>query len=222
MATLETGAGLDTLVFAAGGAEHVAVTPEPAEEERFRAACRELEHRRRPRSLPARFSHEVLPTSGRPRPLDLVLVDGAHGFPYPILDWWFLAPHVRIGGRRAARRRVHAAGARRSSTRCARAARGRSRRRSGYRTVVVRKVADELPAFDWDGERIGGGMSFAYLGAPPVRSRRRGSASSRRASGCARSSSRADGRACASAAAAERVPTRSAWHCAWHCVWHSA
>ena len=33
-----------------------------------------------------------------PRPLDLVLVDGAHAFPYQTLDWWFLAPHVKIGG----------------------------------------------------------------------------------------------------------------------------
>ena len=33
-----------------------------------------------------------------PRQLDLVLVDGAHAFPYPTLDWWFLAPHLKIGG----------------------------------------------------------------------------------------------------------------------------
>ena len=43
------------------------------------------------------LSHEVLPR-WEPRPLDLVLIDGAHGFPYPILDWWHIAPHVRIGG----------------------------------------------------------------------------------------------------------------------------
>ena len=35
----------------------------------------------------------------------------------------------------------------------------------GYRTVVVRKLADELPDFDWQGERLGGRMSFRYL--PP-------------------------------------------------------
>ena len=36
----------------------------------------------------------------------------------------------------------------------------------GYRTVIVRKLADELPPFDWHGERIGGRMSFRYL--PPL------------------------------------------------------
>ena len=164
MATLETGSGASTLVFAAGGAEHVAVTPAADEEERFHAEC----ERRGIDAGRVRFelglSHEVLPRL-EARPLDLVLVDGAHGFPYPVLDWWFAAPHVRIGGRvllddaymppvralvDALRAQPHweVEGA------------------VGYRTVVVRKLAEGLPSFDWEGERIGGGMSFAYLGAP--------------------------------------------------------
>ena len=36
----------------------------------------------------------------------------------------------------------------------------------GYRTVVVRKLADELPPFDWEGTRLGGRMTFRYL--PPA------------------------------------------------------
>ena len=91
MATLETGAGSSTIVFAAAGADHEAVTPDPAEEARIREEC----DRRGIDSSSVRFrigaSHEVLPAL-KPRPLDLVLVDGAHGFPYPILDWWYLAP----------------------------------------------------------------------------------------------------------------------------------
>jgi hypothetical protein len=39
---------------------------------------------------------------------------------------------------------------------------------ASFRTAVVRKVADGLPPFDWEGERIGGGMSFGYL-APTAR-----------------------------------------------------
>jgi len=35
----------------------------------------------------------------------------------------------------------------------------------GYRTAIVRKVGEDLPPWDWEGERIGGRMSFRYL--PP-------------------------------------------------------
>ena len=44
--TLETGSGSSTLVFAARGAVHEAVTPDPGEEERIRGRCAELGHRR--------------------------------------------------------------------------------------------------------------------------------------------------------------------------------
>src|SRR5437763_8263315 len=97
MATLETGSGSSTIVFAAAGASHEAVTPDAAEEARVRGECEQ----RGIDSSSVRFrigpSHEVLPRL-EPRPLDLVLVDGAHGFPYPILDWWYVAPRVRVGG----------------------------------------------------------------------------------------------------------------------------
>jgi len=161
MATLETGAGSSTIVFAAAGAEHEAVTPDASEEDRIRGACERLGVD----SSSVRFrigpSHEVLPALP-PRELDLVLVDGAHGFPYPILDWWYLAPRLRVGGlmllddaymppvgtivdalRAQPAWTVEAA--------------------IGHRTVAVRKLSEELPRFDWGGERVGGRMSFRYL-----------------------------------------------------------
>jgi hypothetical protein len=165
MSTLETGAGSSTLVFAAGGAEHVAVTPDADEEERIRAECR----RRGIDDSKVRFavgaSHEVLPRL-EPRPLDLVLVDGAHGFPYPILDWWYVAPHVRVGGlvllddayMPPVRALVDALRAQPAWEVAA---------AIGHRTVAVRKVAETQPPFDWGGERVGGRMSFRYL--PPAR-----------------------------------------------------
>ena len=165
MATLETGSGSSTLVFAAGGAEHEAITPDPAEEERIRNEC----ERRGISSAQLRFhigsSHEVLPRWDA-RPLDLVLVDGAHGFPYPILDWWYVAPHVRVGGivllddayMPPVRVLVDAL---REQPAWEVAA------PIGHRTVAVRKLSDEPPQFDWSGERLGGRMSFGYL--PPGR-----------------------------------------------------
>jgi hypothetical protein len=170
MATLETGAGSSTIVFAAGGAHHVAVTPDAEEEERIREQCDRLgvDHSR------VRFeigpSHDVLPRLHVP-PLDLVLVDGAHGFPYPILDWWYSAPHLKIGGRillddafmppigvlvdaLRAQPGWQVVGA------------------AGHRTVVVQKTSAELPGWDWEGERLGGRMNFRYL---PARERAAGS-----------------------------------------------
>ena len=43
------------------------------------------------------WSDEVLPRLTGP-PLDLVLVDGGHGFPAPILDWYYAASRLRQGG----------------------------------------------------------------------------------------------------------------------------
>ena len=163
MATLETGAGSSTIVFAAAGADHEAVTPDAAEERRIRDEC----ERRGIDSSSVRFrigmSHEVLPALA-PRPLDLVLVDGAHGFPYPILDWWYLAPRLRVGGVMLLDDAyMPPVGA---LVDALRAQPGWDVAAPiGHRTVAVRKLSDELPRFDWGGERVGGRMSFRYLPA---------------------------------------------------------
>ena len=108
MTTLETGAGASTIVFTARGATHEAVTPDPAEEERIRRACRDRNIDDSRLTFHIGRSQDVLPTLP-PRDLDLVLVDGAHGFPYPVLDWWHLAPRLKMrpnpAGRRVSARR---------------------------------------------------------------------------------------------------------------------
>lgn len=163
MRTLETGAGSSTLAFAAGGAEHVAVTPSAGEEDRIRAQAERfgIDHSR------VRFviapSHEALPTL-EPGPLDLVLVDGAHGFPYPVLDWWYLAPHLKVGGRMLLDDAYMPPVA--MVVDALRMLPGwEVEGNAGYRTAIVRKTADVLPRFDWEGERLGGRMSFRYLPA---------------------------------------------------------
>jgi predicted O-methyltransferase YrrM len=163
MATLETGAGSSTLAFAAGGAEHIAVTPDASEEERIRAQADRLgiDHSK------VRFeigpSHEVLPRLAA-RPLDLVLVDGAHGFPYPMLDWWYTAEQLKVGGRMLLDDAYMPPVA--ALVDALRAQPGWDvGENAGYRTVVVRKTADSIPHWDWEGERIGGRMNFRYLPA---------------------------------------------------------
>ncbi len=98
MSTLETGAGASTIVFAARRTHHHVITPDPEEERRIRAACEERGIDASRVTFHIGRSHEVLPGLDVPA-LDLVLVDGAHGFPYPVLDWWYLAPRLKTGGR---------------------------------------------------------------------------------------------------------------------------
>jgi predicted O-methyltransferase YrrM len=165
MATLETGAGASTIVFAARGADHEAVTPSADEAERIRAEC----DRRGISTERVRFrigsSADVLRT-WEPRALDLALVDGAHAFPYPTLDWWFLAPHLKVGGVMllddaymppVAAVVDHLRGSPAWAL----------ERPASFRTAVARKLADEIPPSEWRGERSGGRMSFRYL--PPGR-----------------------------------------------------
>ncbi|HEX6701878.1 MAG TPA: class I SAM-dependent methyltransferase [Gaiellaceae bacterium] len=163
MATLETGAGSSTIVFAAAGAQHEAVTPDAEEEGRIRGACEQLGVDSSSITFRIGPSHEVLPALP-PRELDLVLVDGAHGFPYPILDWWYLAPRLRVGGLMLLDDAyMPPVGA------LVDALRGQPAwevaAAIGHRTVAVRKLSDELPHWDWMGERVGRRMSFRYL--PP-------------------------------------------------------
>ena len=161
MATLETGSGASTIVFAAAGSAHEAITPDASEEVRIRAACdaRGVDSSRVAFRIGP--SHEVLPT-WQPRALDVVLIDGAHGFPYPVIDWWFLAPHVRVGGlvllddaylpavasivdftRESPAWKIETA--------------------VSFRTALVRKVRDEPPPFDAGADAAHGRMRFGYL-----------------------------------------------------------
>ena len=172
MATLETGAGASTIVFAARGADHEAVTPSADEAGRITAEC----ERRGIATEKLRFrigsSADVLRT-WEARPLDLVLVDGAHAFPYPTLDWWFLAPHLKVGGLMLLDDAYMPPVAavfdylRRSPA-------WSLEEPVSFRTAAARKLADEIPPGEWKGERSGGRMSFRYL---PLQ---------RRASACAR------------------------------------
>jgi hypothetical protein len=163
--TLETGAGASTLVLAAAGADHEAVTPDPDEESRIRGECasRGIDSSR------VRFllgpSHEVLPR-WTPRRLDLVLIDGAHGFPYPVLDWWHLAPHVKVGGAVLLDDAyLPAVGAIVDYVRASPA--WDLEPAVSFRTALVRKLADEPPPFEAGADAAHGKMRFGYL--PPAR-----------------------------------------------------
>ena len=164
-ATLETGAGLSTIVFAARGAEHEAVTPAADEAAAIRD---ELSRRGIPvGGVTFRIgpSHEVL-AHWDPRALDLVLLDGAHGFPYPVLDWWYVAPHLKPGGLLLLDD-AYMVGVRVVLDYLRSTPSWKVEEAVGYRTVVVRKLKDDDPPFDPFGTGRVRSTSFAYL--PPRR-----------------------------------------------------
>jgi predicted O-methyltransferase YrrM len=96
--TLETGAGLSTLLFAYKSAVHTCVTPWELEALQIRRHCAQHGVSIEQLTFAVGPSDKVLPgllNSGR---LDLVLIDGGHGFPFPFLDWVYCAPRLSIGG----------------------------------------------------------------------------------------------------------------------------
>jgi hypothetical protein len=98
MQTLETGAGQTTAAFAIAGTQHVCITPDRAESERIRAFCRE--HGIKDSVTYIHESSDVALPSGQgiPEVLDFVLIDGAHRFPFPMLDWHFTERRIPVGG----------------------------------------------------------------------------------------------------------------------------
>jgi hypothetical protein len=95
--TLETGCGLSTAVFAVKGSRHTVIAPAPEEFAITKAYCRD-------RGIPTdqinfitEASQKVLPVL-ESEPLDLVLIDGGHGFPTPYIDWFYTAGLMKNGG----------------------------------------------------------------------------------------------------------------------------
>lgn len=96
-ATLETGCGLSTALFALKGSRHTVIAPAPEEFEITRTYCNDRGIPTAQISFVTEPSQDALPTMGLP-PLDLVLIDGGHGFPTPLLDWFYTASKLKKGG----------------------------------------------------------------------------------------------------------------------------
>lgn len=95
--TLETGAGVSTIVFALNQCRHTVVVPDQAQVERIVTWCQGNGVQTDTLSFEVAGSEQVLPRL-EPAPLDLVLIDGAHGFPVPLIDWFYAGRRVRPGG----------------------------------------------------------------------------------------------------------------------------
>jgi predicted O-methyltransferase YrrM len=96
--TLETGCGASTVVFAAAGANHTAISPAQEEHARVRTYCDQIgiDHSRL--RFVVGLSDDVLPTLTAERVLDVAFIDGAHSFPYPEVDWYYITRMLKVGG----------------------------------------------------------------------------------------------------------------------------
>jgi hypothetical protein len=96
--TLETGSGASTVVFAAAGARHLAISPQGEEHNRIRAYCEQVGVAPDELEFIEGFSADVLPALDGERRLDVAFIDGAHSFPLPVVDWHFVSRLLRVGG----------------------------------------------------------------------------------------------------------------------------
>lgn len=95
--TLETGLGISTVLFTSWGCEHTCVVPSEEEVQRCVEYLDERKIDRSQLTFHVGLSEEVLPQL-EPSPLDLVFVDGGHGFPTAIIDFFYTAGRLMQGG----------------------------------------------------------------------------------------------------------------------------
>jgi hypothetical protein len=97
MRTIETGAGVSTIVFALKRTRHTCIVPDERVVRRIRQYCRAA-------GLSLGTVDFVLERSEYALPLlhtadyDFALIDGRHGFPAPFIDWFYIADRLRPGG----------------------------------------------------------------------------------------------------------------------------
>lgn len=96
MRTVETGSGASTVVFAAAGCAHTAISPHGGEHDRIREYCAGAGISTEAVEFIVGYSDEVLPRLDGT--VDAAFVDGAHRFPAPVVDWHYLARRIPVGG----------------------------------------------------------------------------------------------------------------------------
>jgi predicted O-methyltransferase YrrM len=95
--TLETGLGVSTGLFARCGCRHTCVVGDQVHVYRLREHCAQRDINLATVSFEVGRSEKVLSHLNLPD-LDLVLIDGGHGFPTPVLDRFYGCETLKVGG----------------------------------------------------------------------------------------------------------------------------
>lgn len=95
--TLETGAGISTILFAEKSSQHTCIVPSRKQVENITNYCKQHSIKADRVTFIIDRSEEVLPNI-EIEDLDLVLIDGRHAFPSPFIDWYYTSSRIKIGG----------------------------------------------------------------------------------------------------------------------------
>ncbi|MEO7911930.1 MAG: class I SAM-dependent methyltransferase [Roseiflexaceae bacterium] len=98
MRTLETGSGMSTIVFANKGARHTCIAPDAEQVALIQHYCAQHAIATGDLEFMLETSENALPKLPQQEVYDLALIDGRHGFPNPIIDWYYIARVLKIGG----------------------------------------------------------------------------------------------------------------------------
>jgi predicted O-methyltransferase YrrM len=96
--TVETGAGASTVVFAAAGAVHYAISPFGDEHQRIAEYCADLGVSPDGVTFVEGPSDRALPALLDGPRFDLAFIDGMHSFPAPVVDFHYVEQLLRPGG----------------------------------------------------------------------------------------------------------------------------
>lgn len=97
MRTIETGAGVSTIVFALKRSQHTCVVPDHRVVRRIHRYCASAGLSLDTVNFVLERSEYALPRLAKAT-YDFALIDGRHGFPAPFMDWFYLADQLRKGG----------------------------------------------------------------------------------------------------------------------------
>lgn len=96
--TLETGSGISTVLFAACRTDHTCITPSDDEAARILGYCADRDIDTGTLRFKIGPSESVLPGLPADRELDIVFIDGNHGYPTPAIDCFYAGSLLRDGG----------------------------------------------------------------------------------------------------------------------------
>lgn len=96
--TLETGAGISTILFAIKASHHTCIVPDQQQVNRIKEYCNQHQISTKKIDFKIDISENILPHLEINK-LDCILIDGSHAFPIPFIDWYYTCQKLKVGGK---------------------------------------------------------------------------------------------------------------------------